>query len=361
MDVHPAPGQGTGTQSEDGQPRLTRGIPERPVYPRPGPEHPPNLMVVKGPLHDRPIPRRKALLGISSEYVLALEDLANAQEVIQEQTEKELAEANEANTELAGNLQSARLALGEATGWSERLPETLRVLADLAAGATPEQDAGHALAHAVMTLAGEHLIGGVQIAQGDPEGEIERETSRNENGRPVKTIVRLGGIVVQASWQPGVDAGPDTTDVVESMCEAVVCSLAGVERARTDRDTVTQLADGRALARHLALRQRLGEPAAIVQVSVEAQSAIEYRELYGRLAWSASLAHAAGTLERIARAHGGQAYQTGEREMRMLIDLNRAEQARQMVEDALADSEEYSREGPGEHWHIVFQVEILSR
>lgn len=319
------------------------------------------MMFVKGPVHDKPIPRRKALLGIRREYVEALEDLAHAQERILEQTEKDLTEANEANVELAGNLQSARLALNESAGWSERLPEALRELADLAAGATPDEDAGQALADAVMALAGEHLIGGVQIVRGDPEGTIERETSRNENGRPVKTTVRLGGIVLAASWQPGVDAGPDTTDVVESMCEAVVCSLAGVEGARTDRDTVTQLADGRALARHLALRQRLREPVAIVQVTVGAQSVIEYRELYGRLAWSASLAHAAGMLERIARANGGQAYQTGEREMRMLVDLGQAEQARQLAEEALADSEEAGREGAGEHWHVVFEVEILNR
>ena len=99
---------------------------------------------------------------------------------------------------------------------------------------------------------------------------------------------------MDCTWQPGIEAGPDTAEVVESLATAVVFSLAGVEGSRAERDTVTQLGDKRSLARHLALRKRLEQPAAIVNVTVDGQSAIEYRELYGRMAWSASLAQTRG-------------------------------------------------------------------
>jgi hypothetical protein len=285
-------------------------------------------------------PRRRALFGISKEYT---EDL-----------EIRLAHTEEASSQMAASLRSAREALEQATGWTERLPRALRELASLAAGEVPDQDAEQTLAGALLALAGEHLLASVTIAQGEPAGEIESDTRTNENGRPIRTTVRLGAIVVDATWQPGIDAGPDTTGVIEDLCTAVVCSLAGVQAARTDRDVVTQLADRRALARHLALRQRLADPVALVRVTVSEYSASDYRELYGRLAWSASLAQAAGVLERIARAHGGQAYQTGERELRALVDLDQAEQACRLIEEALADQD-------GGDGGLLFAVELVQR
>ena len=290
--------------------------------------------------------KRRALFGIGRDYAEALE--------------ARLAQAEEENAELAGSVRSARLALEEAAGWSERLPEALRELASLAAGEVADGDVEQTLADALLELVGEHLLAGVTIARGEPAGEIESETRENENGRPIRTTVRLGGIAVDATWQPGIEAGADTTGVIEGLCAAVVCSLAGVQGARTCRDMVTQLADARALARHLALRQRLGEPAALVRVTVDGRSVIAYRELYGRLAWSASLAQAAGVLERIARAHGGQAYQTGERELRLLVDLDQGEQACQLAEDALAEGEGEG-EGEGEDGGLVFRVELVER
>jgi hypothetical protein len=284
--------------------------------------------------------RRRALFGINRYYTEALEE--------------RLQEAKDANVQLARNLRSAQLALKETTGWTERLPDALRELARLAAGEIEDGDTEGMLASALLQVAGEHLLSGVHIARGDPDGRLERETQRNENGRPVKTTVRLGGIALDATWQPGIDAGPDTTNVIEGLCEAVVCSLAALAGARTHRDTVTQLADERSLARHLALRQRLGQPVAIVRVTVDGQSTIAYQELYGRLAWSASLAQTAGTLERIARAHGGQAYQTGERELRLLTDLDQAEQACQLIEEALAKDE-------GDDGGLSFRVELMRR
>lgn len=284
--------------------------------------------------------RRRALFGVQREY-------ADALEARLAQTEQSLAQAEAENAGLTEDLLSARLALKESTGWSERLPAALRELASLAAGELDGEDGEQDLAEAVLTLAGEHLLASVDIKRGDPTGEIEHETQRNENGRPIRTSVRAGSCAVDCTWQPGIEAGPDTAEVVESLCMAVVCSLAGVEGSRAQRGVVTQLGDKRSLARHLALRQRLEQPVQLVLVTVDGQSAISYRELYGRLAWSAGLAHTAGVLDRLARSHGGQAYQTADREFSLLVDAEEAEQACELTEDALIDQD-----------GLMFRVEI---
>ena len=274
--------------------------------------------------------RRRALLGVHKAYADALEQSLA-------QTERDLAQAEVENAGLREDLQSARLALKESTGWSERLPHALRELANLAAGEVDGEDreTEQSLANAVLALAGEHLLASVDIKRGDPTGELERGTERNENGRPIRTTARAGTCSVDCTWQPGIEAGPDTSEVIESLCTAVVCSLAGVEGSRAQRDVVTQLADERSLARHLALCRRLEQPVELVLVTVDGHSAIAYRELYGRLAWSASLAQTAGVLDRLARAHGGQAYQTADREFRLLVDAGAAEQTVQLAEEAL--------------------------
>lgn len=238
------------------------------------------------------------------------------------------------NEGLTADLVSARLALGESAGWSERLPSGLRDLATLAAGELGEEPEGR-LGAAILAVGGEHLLAEVEVSLGDPAGEFERETTRNENGRPVRTTVRLGGCVVDCVWQPGVDAGVDTARVIEGLCSAVVCSLAGVVASRVDRDVVTQLGDGRALARHEALQERLGQPGGMVRVLVDQQSTVGYRELFGRVAWSAALADAAASLERIARAHGGQAYHPSDLEFRLLVPDMDVQGARELVEEAL--------------------------
>jgi hypothetical protein len=291
--------------------------------------------------------RRRALLGVNKDYTDALEaSLAK--------TEQSLAEAKTENAAITEDLQSARLALKETAGWSERLPVALRELASLAAGELDGEYAEQELAEAVLVLAGEHLLASVDIKRGDPAGEIESEieskTQRNENGRPIRTSVRAGTCQVDCTWQPGIEAGPDTAEVVESLATAVVFSLAGVEGSRAERDTVTQLGGKRSLARHLALRRRLEQPVAIVNVVVDGQSVIEYRELYGRMAWSASLAQTAGILERLARGHGGQAYQAADREFRLLVDAEEAERACERAEEALADED-----------GLIFRVSIAQR
>lgn len=277
--------------------------------------------------------RRRALFGVHSDY-------ADALQARLARTEQDLARAEAENAGLTEDLLSARLALKETAGWSERLPAALRELASLAAGELNGEYAEQDLAEAVLELAGEHLLASVDIKRGDPTGEIERETQRNENGRPIRTSVRAGTCAVDCTWQPGIEAGPDTAEIVESLATAVVCSLAGAANARVERDVVTQLGDERALARHLALRQRSEQPVELVHVIVDDQSAISYRELYGRLAWSASLAQTASILDRLARGHGGQAYQTADREFRLLVDADAAEQACELTEEALADQED---------------------
>jgi hypothetical protein len=287
--------------------------------------------------------RRRSLLGVQSEYVDALEQRLT-------QTEQALAEAQTENDALTEDLQSARLALKETAGWSERLPAALETLASLAAGDPPEKDTEQALADAVLTLVGEHLLASVDVKRGDPAGEIGSATKCNEHGRPISTNARAGTCQVSCTWQPGIEAGPDTAEVVESLCRAVVFSLAGVEGARAERDTVTQLGDKQSLARHLALRQRLGQPVELVQVAVDGQSVIEYRELYGRMAWSAALAQTAAILDRVARANGGQAYQAADREFSLLVDVEQAERACELAEQVLADED-----------GLIFRVSIARR
>lgn len=275
--------------------------------------------------------RKRALLGVQGAYVDELEANLAA-------TERDLETARTENESLTASLRSARSALDETAGWSRRLPEALRELANLAAGNLSEDSPERSLANAILTVAGEHLLAAVSVTNGDPAGELECRTERNEHGRPISTVIRLGACEANCTWQPGVEAGPDTTEVIEGLAAAVVCSLAGAANARAEREVITQLGDRRSLARHLALRVRQGEPAQLIRVRVDGESAIEHRELYGRLAWSAALAELASALDRVARSYGGQAYQADDREFRLLIDADKTQQARELTECA---TEEY--------------------
>lgn len=251
------------------------------------------------------------------------------------QTESDLATVRAENDGLTTDLNTANLALGETAGWSERLPVALGDLTNLAAGKPTDEDTKARLAAAVLALAGEHLIAKVDVSYGEPAGELYRDTSFNENGRPIRTIARLGACSVDCTWQPAVNAGPDTAEIIEGLCAAVVCSLAGLATTRVQRHDITQLGDARACSRHLALRQRLQEPCELVAVSVDEQSAIRHRELFGRLAWDASLADAASVLDRLARDHGGQAYHTDDREFRVLVDFHHGEEACQLIKQEM--------------------------
>jgi len=285
---------------------------------------------VQPPGEDAQPRRRRALFGVRRDYVDALEATHN--------------EALAENAELTSGLRSARLALGESAGWSKRLPAGLAELASLAAGDLVGEDVQGRLGAAVLVLAGEHLLARVEVSLGEPAGELERDTTRNENGRPIRTLVRLGGCVVDCTWQPGVDAGPDTTGVIEGLCTAVVCSLAGVAASRVERDPVTQLGDERSLARHQALRDRLRQPAEIVNVVFDGNSTVEYQKLFGGMAWEAALSRVAVELDQIAREHGGQAYQVSPPldqltvlEFQLLVDAGDVDAAAVAAQAQLAD------------------------
>jgi hypothetical protein len=274
--------------------------------------------------------RRGALFGVRRDYVDALE--AKHAETLAE------------NAELTSGLRSARLALDESAGWSKRLPAGLAELASLAAGDLVGEDVQGRLGAAVLALAGEHLLARVEVSLGEPAGELDRDTTCNDNGRPIRTLVRLGGCAVDCTWQPGVDAGPDTTGVIEGLSTAVVCSLAGVAAARVQRDPVTQLGDERSLARHEALRARLRQPAGTVRVVFDENSTVEYQKLFGGMAWDAALSRVAADLDEIARAHGGQAYQVSPPpdqvtvlEFRLLVDAGDVDAAAIAAQAGLAD------------------------
>jgi hypothetical protein len=252
-------------------------------------------------------------------------------------TEEALGTVRAENAGLTTDLSSARLALNETAGWSERLPAGLAELASLAGGSALDEQSSSRLAASILAVAGEHLIAGVEVGFGDPAGELAQATTRNENGRPVRTVVQLGECVVDCTWQPGVDAGEDTTRIVEGLCAAVVRSLAGVAASRVERHLVTQLGDERAFHRHLALRARLEAPAATVGVVVDPQSQLAHSELYGRKAWEAALARAAAELDRLARAHGGQAYHVEDLAFALLVDEQRLDTVASQAEEELAD------------------------
>ena len=147
-------------------------------------------------------------------------------------TEEALATVRAENDGLTTDLNTANLALGETAGWSERLPVALGDLTNLAAGKPTDEDTKAHLAAAVLALAGEHLLAKVDVSIGEPAGELYRDTRYNENGRPIRTIARLGACSVDCTWQPAVNAGPDTAEIIEGLCAAVVCSLAGVATTR---------------------------------------------------------------------------------------------------------------------------------
>lgn len=266
-----------------------------------------------------------------------VEDLRASLERQVSALQEEVTDGQTENARLAGELHSARLALAESTGWSERLPLALGELASLAGGTALDEESSSRLATSILAVAGEHLLSGVEVGFGDPTGELAQATTRNDNGRPVRTVVQLGQCVVDCTWQPGVDAGEDTSRIVEGLCSAVVCSLAGLSASRVTRHLVTQLGDERAFHRHMALRTRLDAPAATIDVLVDPQSQLAHSELYGRKAWEAALSRAAGELDRIAHLHGGQAYHLSDLAFALIVDEQDVDTAAFQAHEQLAD------------------------
>jgi len=277
--------------------------------------------------HAQQLPLRSRPWGVRRGDVQALQASYDHHAAAQAQRLAALAEhlaARDAeNTRLTADLHSAHLALAE--------------LAGLAAGNALDDQTSSRLAASLLALAGEHLIASVEVAFGNPTGELAKATTRNDNGRPVRTVVQQGQCVVDCTWQPGVDAGEDTSRIVEALCAAVVCSLAGLAASRVKRHLVTQLGDERAYHRHLALRARLDTPTATIDILVDPHSQLAHSALYGRKAWEAALARAAAELDRIAHLHGGQAYHVSDLAFALLVDEQHLDRVVGAAEEELAD------------------------
>jgi hypothetical protein len=291
--------------------------------------------------HAQQLPLRSRPWGVRRGDVQALQDTYERRLAALSQrltaAEADYAALTAEKAQLTADLHSAHLALTETTGWSERLPRALTELGSLAAGIALDEHSSSRLAAAVLALAGEHLIAAVEVGFGDPTGDLAHATTRNDNGRPVRTVVQLGECVVDCTWQPGVDAGEDTTRIVEGLCIAVVCSLAGLAASRVTRHLVTQLGDERAFHRHHALRVRQEQPTGTIDILVDPHSQLAHTELYGRKAWEAALARAAAELDRIARLHGGQAYHLSDLALALLVDEQHLDTAVGAAEVELAD------------------------
>ncbi len=98
------------------------------------------------------------------------------------------------------------------------------------------------------------------------------------------------------------------------------------------------------MARHEALRARVQQPAGMVSVVFDENSAIKYQKLFGGMAWEAALSRVAADLDGIARAHGGQAYQVSPPpdqvtvlQFRLLVNAGDVDAAAMAAQEELAD------------------------
>ncbi len=245
--------------------------------------------------------------------------------------------------ETSARLATTTQALKESTTWAERLPAALADLARLAAGNVEWEDPETHFAAAIKTLAGDSLLTTVEMARiyaDSPTGQ-DQHTEWQARDAPQRTDVRVGTRLCRCTWTPEARAGEETTTVIEHLCRAVLFSLAGLDASR-DRDQrwiVTQLADGRACNRAMALRERLAQPTATVRIRVDQTSAGEHYEVYGQIAWEASMADAAAVMEEVANRAAGQAYQTHEYAFTLLLDPTRAQEAVTELRERLADRE----------------------
>jgi hypothetical protein len=245
--------------------------------------------------------------------------------------------------ETRARLATTAKALAESTPWAERLPEALSDLACLAAADSEWEDPETHLAAVIKTLAGDHLLAEVEIASvyADNPTNCEQHTEWRAPDTPLRTEVRVGTRLCRCTWADTASAGEETTTVIESLCRAVLFSLAGLDvaRERDQRWIVTQMADGRACTRALALRERLSQPTATVAIYADPESAGEHREVYGQIAWEASFADAGAVIEEVASRAAGQAYQTYEHTFTVVLDPARADDVETELRERLEGRE----------------------
>jgi hypothetical protein len=241
-------------------------------------------------------------------------------------------------------LSEMRMALEESAGWARRLPLALGELTRLAAGEVEiDTDTFERLAGAVREVVGHHLLASVEALYSSSETGMEfaERTDWEGPARPRSTDVRVGTRVLRCTWEPTVLAGEDTVAVVVGLCRAVLLTVLGIQGAgrRQDRSSVTQLGDAQTLVRHLALRRRFGYPTSELSVQADTSEVQEYLELFGRISWQATFADAAVTLQEVAYSCGGEAYQCNEWEFGVIVDRDRAEDARAQLEERLSGGE----------------------
>jgi hypothetical protein len=150
-----------------------------------------------------------------------------------------------------------------------------------------------------------------QAAGGRRTWEADDITDAGE--RPLDASGALAnGVVVLARYEPKIFPDGDLPGLVERVCQALAASLAARRRARAragDRGRVTLLADETALARLRVLRESQGCEVARVSVLLGAQLKDDQLGLYGAPALSATIFDCAGQLDRLARDHGGEAFE----------------------------------------------------
>lgn len=282
---------------------------------------------------------RKTWLGnVKGEDVVVLQELlTRTQQELQETRRRATRELEEHAARIASLLGT----LKESVGWSHRLPVALSELTRLVAGRAERDGLFERLARAVHEVVGAHLLASVTLSTTDWVAQASQHTERDGAAGPLYTSALLGDRAISGTWEPAADPSVETVEVVEALCAAALCSLAGLAEAeeREQRGVVTQLGDAHAHARHLALRERLGQATGELSVAVREESAGEKRSLFGRIAWQASFADVGATLEEIAHRYGGQTYQLGPYSFWMLIDRDCATQAQAEVEERLRGSE----------------------
>jgi hypothetical protein len=150
-----------------------------------------------------------------------------------------------------------------------------------------------------------------QAAGGRRTWEADDITDAGE--RPLDASGALAnGVVVLARYEPKIFPDGDLPGLVERVCQALAASLAARRRARAragDRGRVTLLADETALDRLRVLRESQGCEVARVSVLLGAQLKDDQLGLYGAPALSATIFDCAGQLDRLARDHGGEAFE----------------------------------------------------
>lgn len=282
----------------------------------------------------RQIARLQTKLSAAERSAKALEaKLAHADQTMR----AELAGIQKAVTVAQERIETLRLveearqrrlsdALADAASVVEGLPFAITELAALVEPGSPEPDDRHV--EIVVRRLFPRLVERVSVTAADraPTKFVKALTDAPHGRRTWKAnTVGEGGerpldvsgalaidVVVLARYRADVYADGDVPSLVERICHALAASLATRRRARlraSDRGRVTMLADESALDRLRALHRAQGLQPTHVSLQLGAQLDDEQVGLFGAAAWNAHIFDCAGQLDRLAREHGGEAFE----------------------------------------------------